>query len=1153
MPSLFRKTSGWRWSPDSDAVNAPEGALLRAHNTIPDEHGSRSLRAGSVAIYTGLQEQRVHSLYTPTLQNTVWRLAGVDNQAYKNGVSFGTEFDGSGDMAFSDDSYQAFIARGKTKKKWDGTTLNNWGISAPNLKPTLVAVDAITANVAIFASTGEDDVPTTGVSSEFTINEGTSNFVANYASTASAALELIPATGTGRASCSKIFSADIDYQDIGGGVGTETDLFDMRVWLEEPRKVDKVTIMFGLNTGSDPFVDDYYEFTFQIKNDGKVDIKEEQSSAIAAYKASTNRLLLNLDPEEITNVQSPEAAGAIVKRLSSLVGGSSLARSDSAQNSPSWGHFTVTRGQFKRVGKTSGRDWKTVRGFKVVYVSTPGSTESFYLDDAIWTGGGARSLTGTFSVGYRFARDFMDENDNKIYTEMSPMSPLSAELTLSQQTLQITIPSSSLGSKDPQVTQVWFYLYGGWLDTFYRIAVTSAAPATGMTIDDVSGRRGGSTNFDTPSERTRLATMGFSVATSGAGAASDLVVSIVKSELDAMIENEVFEPGAGGPPNNIIDIAGPWGGRQFALTKEGWVYPSSAKRPSSFSLYHTVDLRQYGTPYWAAKTSSGIFVGCSKDIIRIAGSGAESANHITTDLYADPLGVANPPVDDTHAVDGNSIIYRSADGLMMFSGNSSSPVPTAGTSLLWKGYERYSVSPLNIEGGRFRLAIDNHDLYMLAPEAITKSSTVTITSREQTSPLRDEATVVQSGHQYSTGSRVRISGAEQTQYNGDFPAIVARAITSIARVTTTATVTTTLEHGLATDDVVVISGANQADYNGSQTITVTSTTTFTYTVDDTNSPTTPATGTITASPQNKFFYTMLLKPTVTTATGTINSINATDPVSLWKYQPDQSPPQWERYTYASITPLSIHREPDGSLLMGTTDGKVNEIEIGTTDRGADIPIEILTPIDEGGNPLSRKVAADFQLHGSTANTAGKVGFRKDGAEDNTTEVDFATSINKVFRSKLSDLGTFLKLQLLITGSFNTFSLQALGVSYRPLPQQVMFLDSGYIIPPDGTDLAWITDVEFDVQSPVDLTMKIYKDGGVLHDTATISVTANQRDVYRIQPIRGTKGRRLRFTFETTNSSGEGNIGFEPYGLRIRFKGSGNFTELGIGGGDQGSI
>lgn len=69
-----------------------------------------------------------------------------------------------------------------------------------------------------------------------------------------------------------------------------------------------------------------------------------------------------------------------------------------------------------------------------------------------------------------------------------------------------------------------------------------------------------------------------------------------------------------------------------------------------------------------------------------------------------------------------------------------------------------------------------------------------------------------------------------------------QAITSITRTSNTATVTTTGSHGFVTGDYIAISGANESDYNGNFYITVTSGTTFTYTV--ANTPTTPATGTI---------------------------------------------------------------------------------------------------------------------------------------------------------------------------------------------------------------------------------------------------------------------------------------------------------------------
>lgn len=70
------------------------------------------------------------------------------------------------------------------------------------------------------------------------------------------------------------------------------------------------------------------------------------------------------------------------------------------------------------------------------------------------------------------------------------------------------------------------------------------------------------------------------------------------------------------------------------------------------------------------------------------------------------------------------------------------------------------------------------------------------------------------------------------------------AVTSITRVGSIATLTTTLDHGIASNVPVTISGANETEYNGTVNITVTGLDTFIYTV--AGSPTTPATGTILA-------------------------------------------------------------------------------------------------------------------------------------------------------------------------------------------------------------------------------------------------------------------------------------------------------------------
>lgn len=121
------------------------------------------------------------------------------------------------------------------------------------------------------------------------------------------------------------------------------------------------------------------------------------------------------------------------------------------------------------------------------------------------------------------------------------------------------------------------------------------------------------------------------------------------------------------------------------------------------------------------------------------------------------------------------------------------------------------------------------------------------------------------------GTWVTISGANEAEYNGTFqvatiasgttftytvtgsPATPATGtvvfhkklpITSITRSGSTATATASQDNvTMDTGEYFVVVGANEADYNGTHQITVTGARTFTFPVS--NSPTTPATGTIT--------------------------------------------------------------------------------------------------------------------------------------------------------------------------------------------------------------------------------------------------------------------------------------------------------------------
>jgi len=108
-----------------------------------------------------------------------------------------------------------------------------------------------------------------------------------------------------------------------------------------------------------------------------------------------------------------------------------------------------------------------------------------------------------------------------------------------------------------------------------------------------------------------------------------------------------------------------------------------------------------------------------------------------------------------------------------------------------------------------------------------------------------------------------------------------QASVSITSSGTTATVTHT-SHGLATNDNVIIEGANEDAYNGAYQITVTDSNTYTYTMSETT--TSPATGTI----KSTFAYIN----GVTNSSGEISdtrSISSDQPIKGWIRKSSSSP------------------------------------------------------------------------------------------------------------------------------------------------------------------------------------------------------------------------------------------------------------------------
>jgi hypothetical protein len=216
------------------------------------------------------------------------------------------------------------------------------------------------------------------------------------------------------------------------------------------------------------------------------------------------------------------------------------------------------------------------------------------------------------------------------------------------------------------------------------------------------------------------------------------------------------------------------------------------------------------------------------------------------------------------------------------------------------------------------------------------------------------------------------------------------------------------------------------------------------------------------------------------------------------------------------------------------------MEYGTGDESGNPSVTILAPFMDGGNPLVRKDAFDIQFHTDTNGNTATVDVYKDGSTQSAATYTFSTSQPQAYRIQTDDIGTFVRAQLKVTGTFDEFQLSSLDMTYRVRPQHMTYLDTGYLSSEDPGDLVWLQEIELDVNSPSDLSALVYLDD-VLFTTETVTVTPNVRTVYRVPLPRGTKSRRPRIVVKTTAADGAGEIGFDPYFVRVRTRNSGNQT------------
>lgn len=291
MPNIYNRDFSGGWKPSSDASNSPPNVLPRADNLDLEDEGVLSLRQGSDTIATS-EGSDVVSLHSVELDGTARIILASPTSVYEiedetlSGLSI--TLDGDNDAAIDSTSGHALIASGTAKKKYDGTTVRNWGIATPLEAPEVGGVPLEDLTIANF----------TQASAEFVASEGTVSYVTGQDGVANAATGLLPAVGTGRAEMTYAFPTVRNLQDFSGAQGGLFDVFEFWFVSPDPTRFRFLQIAFGLDTGSDAFQENGYIYQFGSGLEPLGLTREEVREAQAESKAAATAPEPEVPPED---------------------------------------------------------------------------------------------------------------------------------------------------------------------------------------------------------------------------------------------------------------------------------------------------------------------------------------------------------------------------------------------------------------------------------------------------------------------------------------------------------------------------------------------------------------------------------------------------------------------------------------------------------------------------------------------------------------------------------------------------------------------------------------------------------------------------------------------------------------------------------------
>ena len=251
MPNIFNRDFSGGWKPSVDAANSPPNVLLRSDNAELEDVGVVSLRPG-LAVQTATALGSVEVVKSVELGGVEVVLSATSENVYAAGTGLGIALGATADVAIDTVDGQALISTLAIHKKYNGTTVREWGIATPLEAPTVGSSALTSKTIANFTQT----------SAEFAANEGAVSFVTGQDGVANAATGLTPAVATGRGEMTYTFAAVTNLMDFSGSEGGQFDLFEFWFDSPDPTKFLLLSVLFGLTNNADVFQTDGYIYTF---------------------------------------------------------------------------------------------------------------------------------------------------------------------------------------------------------------------------------------------------------------------------------------------------------------------------------------------------------------------------------------------------------------------------------------------------------------------------------------------------------------------------------------------------------------------------------------------------------------------------------------------------------------------------------------------------------------------------------------------------------------------------------------------------------------------------------------------------------------------------------------------------------------------------